>query len=87
MGGTALADWALAGNPDEVTYQVAKSLNCQIHDDFAECLRKKTLDEIMAASGATTPDFRTRFGPIVDSLVMRTDPRKSMEYNNNLFTK
>ncbi|CAG9853637.1 unnamed protein product [Phyllotreta striolata] len=86
MGGTALADWALAGNPGEVTYQVAKALNCQIHDDFAECLRRKRLDEIMAA-GAITPDYKTRFGPVVDSLVVPNDPKKSMTQYNDIFRR
>ncbi|XP_057664860.1 neuroligin-4, X-linked-like [Diorhabda carinulata] len=86
MGGTALADWALAGNPGEVTYQVAKALNCQIHDDFAECLRRKRLDEIMTAA-ANTRDYKTRFGPLVDSLVVPNDPKKSMTQYNDIFRR
>ncbi|KAJ8946227.1 hypothetical protein NQ318_013038, partial [Aromia moschata] len=84
MGGSALADWALAGNPSEVTYQVSQALNCQIQDDFAACLRRKQLREIMAA-GATTPAYKTRFGPIVDSLVVPNDPRKSMTQYHDIF--
>ncbi|XP_074040632.1 uncharacterized protein [Leptinotarsa decemlineata] len=86
MGGTALSDWALAGNPTGVTYQVSKALNCQIHDDFAECLRRKRLDEIMAAS-AITPDYKTRFGPVVDSIVVPNEPKKSMTQYNDLFRR
>ncbi|CAH1117824.1 unnamed protein product [Phaedon cochleariae] len=86
MGGTALADWALANNSAQVTYQVAMALNCQIHDDFAKCLRRKRLDEIMAAD-VITPDYKTRFGPVVDSIVVPSEPEKSMTQYNDLFRR
>ncbi|RZC32962.1 neuroligin-3, partial [Asbolus verrucosus] len=84
MGGSALSDWALAGNPREVTYQVAQALNCQIQDDFAACLRRKRLEEIMTASAMTSP-YRTRFGPVVDSLVVPNDPKKLMTTYSDIF--
>ncbi|KAJ8977444.1 hypothetical protein NQ317_007800, partial [Molorchus minor] len=86
MGGTALADWALAANPSEVTYQVANALNCQIHDDFAACLRRKQLREIMAA-GVISPAYKTRFGPVVDAIVVPNDPTKSMTQYNDIFRR
>lgn len=86
MGGTALADWALAGNARDVSYQVAQALNCQIHEDFAACLRRKRLDDIMAAS-AKTPNYTTRFGPIVDSIIVPNDPKKSMTQYNDIFRR
>ncbi|CAG9829909.1 unnamed protein product [Diabrotica balteata] len=86
MSGTALSDWALASSPNEVAYQVSKAVNCQIHDDFAECLRKKRLEEIMAA-GAITPDYKTRFGPIVDSLVVPNEPKKCMTQYHDIFRR
>ncbi|KAJ8918286.1 hypothetical protein NQ315_014156, partial [Exocentrus adspersus] len=86
MGGTALADWALAGNPSGVTYQVSRELNCQVQDDFAGCLRRKRLDEIMAASVRSRP-YETRFGPIVDSLVVPNDPKKLMTQYKDIFQR
>lgn len=86
MGGSALSDWALAGDPRSVTYQVAKALNCQIQDDFAACLRRKRLDEIMAAGVEILP-YRTRFGPVVDSIVVPNDPKKLMTTYNDIFRR
>lgn len=86
MSGTALSDWALAGNPSEVTFDVANTLNCQIHDKFEECLRKKSLDDIMAATNINR-DYITRFGPIVDSMIIPNDPKKSMTEYHDLFRR
>nr|WCC58147.1 carboxylesterase [Pharsalia antennata] len=87
MGGTALADWALARHENAVTYQISRALNCQVKDDFAGCLRKKRLDEIMAASAQTEP-YETRFGPIMDnSLIVPNDPKKLMTKYTNIFQR
>ncbi|XP_044751984.1 neuroligin-4, Y-linked-like isoform X2 [Coccinella septempunctata] len=75
MGGTAIADWALASNPRDVTDQVARALQCEVGDKA--CLRGKRLDEIMGAHVVARP-YSTRFGPIVDSSVVPNDPLKSM---------
>lgn len=86
MSGTALSDWALAGNPSEVTFDVANTLNCQIYDNFEDCLRKKRLDELMAAT-SIDHEYKTRFGPIIDSVVIPNDPKKSMTEYNDLFRR
>lgn len=86
MGGTALSDWALARNPRQVTYQVAQALNCRIDDDFLPCLRRKRLDEIMAASAVTSP-YKTRFGPIIDASVVPNEPEMLMTKYNHLFSR
>ncbi|CAH0557834.1 unnamed protein product [Brassicogethes aeneus] len=86
MAGTALADWALAGNPRAVTYQVSQALNCQFQDDFAACLRRKPLAEIMNV-GAKTSAYKTRFGPVVDSVVVPNDPKKSMAQYSDIFKR
>lgn len=87
MSGTALADWALAGTPRQVTYQVAEALNCPTIDDkLASCLRKKRLHEIMAAA-AVSPAYMTRFGPIVDGLVIPNDPRHLMTNYQDLLSR
>lgn len=75
MGGTAIADWALASHPRDVTDQVARALECEVGD--RACLRGKRLDEIMGAHVEARP-YSTRLGPIVDSSVVPNDPLKSM---------
>lgn len=86
MGGTALADWALAGQESTVTYQVSRALNCPVQDDFAGCLRRKRLDELMTADVRSLP-YETRFGPIVDSLVVANDPKKLMTQYTDMFQR
>lgn len=87
MSGNSLADWALAGSPLRVTYQVAETLNCPSDNQkFATCLRKKRLNEIMSASAGTAP-FVTIFGPIVDGIAVLNDPKKSMTTYNDMFKR
>lgn len=74
MSGSALADWALNYNPQQITLQVAKKLNCAIEDvALGNCLRAKSYREIMNVS-LISPEFTTIFGPIVDGLVVPSDP-------------
>ena len=76
MSGSALADWALNYNPQQITLQVARKLNCPIEDtQLGDCLREKSYREIMNVS-VTAPEFTTIFGPIVDGLVVPSDPHQ-----------
>lgn len=78
MSGSALSDWALNYNPQQITMQVAKKLNCPIEDSkLGECLRQKSYHEIMNVS-VNAPEFLTIFGPIVDGLVVPSDPNQVM---------
>jgi neuroligin len=78
MSGSALADWALNYNPQKITLQVAKKLNCPIEDaQLGDCLRKKPYREILNVS-VTAPEFTTIFGPIVDGLVVPSDPHQGI---------
>ncbi|KAK4880718.1 hypothetical protein RN001_008864 [Aquatica leii] len=87
MGGTALTDWAFAGKPRQVTYQVAGSLNCPgTEAEFASCLRTRNLNEIVNASAATDY-FVTKFGPIIDSRVIPNDPRLNLAKYSDLLKK
>ncbi|XP_065163023.1 uncharacterized protein [Atheta coriaria] len=86
MSGTALSDWALASNSRQVTYQVAEALNCPSDDKLAACLRKKRLSELLDVT-ATTADYSTKFGPIVDGLVIPNDPAKIMSTYNEFFSR
>lgn len=85
MSGTSLSDWALASRTSkQVTYQIADSLNCEMDDEkFAACLRKKRLNEIMTAT-ATIGKFGTKFGPLVDGLIVPNDPSYLMANYTNL---
>lgn len=86
MSGTALSDWAMATNPTEVTLQVAGAVGCHVNDNFSECLRKRKLDDTMIINNESNR-FRTRLGPIVDSLVVPNEPRDSMTEFNDMFKR
>lgn len=78
MSGSALSDWALNYNPQQITMQVAGKLQCPIEDSkLGECLRLKSYHEIMNVS-VNAPEFLTIFGPIVDGLVVPSDPSSVM---------
>ena len=75
MSGTALSDWALTTS-NVFTIQVAQALNCPLketNNEMTECLQKRRLDEIMAVK-VEAPEFKTRFGPMVDGSVVPNDP-------------
>ncbi|GLV39052.1 Neuroligin 1 [Carabus blaptoides fortunei] len=87
MSGSALADWALASKSLQLTTQVAHILNCPLKDDgLAECLRRKRLSEIMSVSLMASP-YVTKFGPIVDGLVVPNYPKLLMSKYNDLFSR
>lgn len=84
MSGSALSDWALNYNPQQITMQVAKQLNCPIEDaKLGECLRRKSYQEILNVT-IIAPEFLTIYGPIVDGLVVPSDPYQVMA-DNELF--
>lgn len=83
MSGSALSDWALNYNPQHVTMQVAKKLNCPIEDSkLGDCLRQRPYQEIMNVT-VTAPEFLTIYGPIVDGLVVPSDPNEVMENSDS----
>lgn len=86
MGGTALADWATAKDAQPVTFQISQALNCPLTKEFAECLRKRRINDIMNSS-ATTDPFKTRFGPVVDGKIVPNDPRHIMTNYSDLFKR
>lgn len=88
MSGTALADWALTTS-SVVTIQVSQALNCPLsetNNEMASCLRKRRLDEIMGAK-AVVPEFKTRFGPMVDGNVVPNDPFHLTGVYKDLFSR
>lgn len=87
MSGSALSDWALTSHPLRITTQVAQELNCPLgDDDLAACLRRKRLSEIMSVKPFAR-EFVTRFGPIVDGLVVPNEPRQLMSVHVDLFSR
>ncbi|XP_030759250.1 neuroligin-4, X-linked-like, partial [Sitophilus oryzae] len=86
MSGTALADWAVVSKPLDISIQVAQSLNCQLHDNFSDCLRRKRLDQIMSSAAVSDP-YRTTFGPVVDNIFVPNDPKKSMAQYTDIFKR
>lgn len=86
MSGTALSDWALATNPAEITSEVAGATGCQLNDNFSECLRKKKLDYTISNKDQTN-QYKTKLGPVVDSLVVPNEPKESMTDFNDMFKR
>ena len=88
MSGSALSDWALTQHPLQVTMQVLSGLNCPVNDENEEmlsCLRKKRYSEILSVK-TSSPRFSTRFGPIVDGLVIPNTPHKVMGQYSDIFS-
>ncbi|KAJ6636653.1 Neuroligin-4, X-linked [Pseudolycoriella hygida] len=89
MSGSALSDWAIANHPLQATMQVIQALNCPLREDNEEmliCLRKKRYQEIVKTQIAT-PEFSTKFGPVVDNLVVPNIPAKVMSQYNDVFSR
>jgi hypothetical protein len=88
MSGTALADWALTAS-SVINIQVAHSLNCPLtgtNNEMASCLRKRRLDEIMNVT-VDVPEFKTRFGPMVDGSVVPNEPFHLTGVYKDLFSR
>jgi carboxylesterase type B len=88
MSGTALADWALTAG-SVVAIQVSHSLNCpfsESNNEMAACLRKRRLEEIMDVK-VDVPEFKTRFGPMVDGNVVPNDPFHLTGVYKDLFSR
>ncbi|EAT45587.1 AAEL003129-PA [Aedes aegypti] len=88
LSGSALSDWALTQHPLQSTMQVLQGLNCPLNgdnDEVATCLRRKRYSEILNVKIAS-PQFSTRFGPIVDGLVIPNTPHKVMGQYSDIFS-
>ena len=74
--GSALSPWAIARDADFYSRQLAKSLSCPVHDNalLVDCLRSKSMDELLAVD-LKAPDQLTAFGPIIDGIVIPSEPR------------
>lgn len=90
MAGSALSDWALATNVLQTTAQVIQATNCPMVDgdneELLKCLRNKTVAELMAVK-VPVSEFSTRFGPIIDGLVVPNAVHKVMGQSNDIFSR
>lgn len=74
--GSALSPWAIARDADFYSRLLAKSLNCPVHDNtlLVDCLRTKSMAELLAVD-LKAADERAAFGPIIDGIVIPSEPR------------
>jgi len=54
-----------------------------LQHQMLECLRAKSIDELNKVSFGIEDSFRTSFGPIIDGLLIPTDPLNLMESENS----
>lgn len=86
MSGSALSPFTISTEADFFTQSLSKSVNCDITLDpshLLECLRTKSLDELNKVNLGNGESLQTTFGPIVDGLLIPTDPRSLMESENS----
>ncbi|GFN80692.1 carboxylic ester hydrolase [Plakobranchus ocellatus] len=93
QSGTILSPWALITNPRDVFYQHAKQTGCfpwvysfwdriGYHKSIVECLKKKSVQEILAAQPTNPPSARFNdagdslrtLGPVVDKNLIPRAP-------------
>jgi neuroligin len=89
MSGSSLSDWAMTQHPLQSTMQVAQGLNCPLtdeHEEMLACLRKKRYQDILAIK-VSSPQFSTKFGPVVDGLVVPNVPHKVMGQYSDIFSR
>ncbi|CAG0890631.1 unnamed protein product [Darwinula stevensoni] len=89
MSGSALAPWAMAHDPVTVTLDVTRALGCPLEDggeDTAACLRSRSLDDLLSVRVQGTR-HTTTFGPIVDEIVIMSEPRRNLEIYGDLFAR
>lgn len=86
MSGSALSSWAIASEAERYAKYLAKSVNC-MNDDYGkivDCLRSKSMLELLKVEVEQEDDdfYETTFGPIIDNLVIPSDPQILMNYPN-----
>ena len=76
MSGSAMSPWAVARDADSYAKLLAKSLNCPTYENvvMVDCLRSKSVDDILAVD-LKVPEHLSAFGPIIDGIVIPSEPR------------
>ncbi|KAK8724047.1 hypothetical protein OTU49_011416, partial [Cherax quadricarinatus] len=76
MSGSALSRWAVTWDPYKYTIQVAQALGCPRSDDkdaLKKCLQMKSVEELLSVN-LLTPSFTTPLGPIIDGVIVKSEP-------------
>ena len=80
--GSALSPWAMASDAVEYSRKLASKVGCPDDPDkhaiMVDCLRTKSISEIVSAD-ASTPRFLSSLGPTIDGIVIPNDPSSLME--------
>ncbi|KAH7646391.1 neuroligin-4 [Dermatophagoides farinae] len=88
ISGSALSPWAIASDSIFHAKNFAKVLGClenpKMEKDVLECLRHKTVQEILSID-LKIPTHLTAFGPIIDGIVIPNDPQVLMSKPNSIF--
>ncbi|CAM1330712.1 Ces3 (predicted) [Pycnogonum litorale] len=87
MSGSALGPRALTRTGVRQTISLAQSLGCPVDDsqNLVDCLRKKSLQEIMDVADIQVPFADVAFGPIVDGIIIPDEPLVYLEDEENKY--
>lgn len=101
MSGSALSPWALNHQAGWLKAEVARQLNCGPEQenketkemnlmmaDIGDCLRKRSLDSLLAVRLPPTPRFCSTFAPFVDGAgIVSVDPLYAMQSSSQDFVR
>ncbi|XP_053210465.1 neuroligin-4, X-linked-like [Panonychus citri] len=89
QSGSALCPWALAFNAIKYGREYAQAIGCYSEEskssNIVDCLRHKTIAELLSVQIAT-PRFLTGFGPMVDGIIVASDPLTMMNDPTSTFS-
>jgi len=87
QSGSALSPWAIASDAIVHAKSVASALGCGEQSNInsvLDCLRQKSVDEITSVA-LKVPTHLTAFGPVIDGIVIPSDPQTLMAKANSVF--
>ena len=88
QSGSALCPWALSYNAIKYGREYVQAIGCYSEEskssNIVDCLRHKTITELLSVQ-ISTPRFLTGFGPMVDGIVVVTDPLTMMNDPTSTF--
>ncbi|KZS00386.1 Uncharacterized protein APZ42_003313 [Daphnia magna] len=100
MSGSALSPWALNHQAGKLKVEVARQMGCEPFTksqgsleqmslaDIGDCLRKVSLDSLMAVRLAETPRFCPTFAPFIDGAgIVAVDPLHAMQSSSEDFAR
>ena len=95
MAGSALSPWALNHQAGWLKAEVARQMDCSLlaHPqpelaDIGDCLRKKSLEQLLSVRLPNTPRFCPTFAPFVDGAgIVAMDPLQAMQSASQDFAR